>query len=389
MKKFRLCFRLSLLLTLALGLACFLSGCAQGGGESIKIGAIFAQTGPISFLGDPEVKTAQMLVDEINAKGGVNGRTIELILKDSQASPEKAIGFANQLIEEDQVFAIIGPTSSGTSMAIKDICEKGQTINMSCAAAESISNPVAKWVFTTPQQDRYAAQWVLKTMQDKGIKRIGLVVGATGFGKSGKEQFEKYASQYGVEIVISEEYSVKDSDFTALLNKVKAKNVEALVNWSVFPAQSIIPQNMKQIGFNVPLFHSHGFGNIKYVEAIGKDAAEGILFPCGRLLAAEQLPDNNPQKALLVAYKKMYEDTYKEDASTFGGHAYDALMILVEAIKAVGVDKEKVRDYIENLKNHPGTGGIYNYSPTDHNGLGMDSLVMYVVKDGKFVLYKE
>jgi len=387
MKKNQLLFTCALVSSLLITSLLFFSGCAEEVKGTIKIGAIFAETGPIAFLGEPEVKTVQLLVDNINEKGGVRGHKIELIFKDSQASSEKAINFANQLIEEDEVFAIIGPTSSGTSMAIKDICENGKTILMSCAAAETISNPVAKYVFTTPQQDRYAANWVFKIMQDMGIKRIGVVVEGTGFGKSGKEQLLKYAPEYGIEIVIAEEYSIKDSDFTALLNKVKANNVEAVVNWSVFPAQSIIPQNMKQIGFDVPLFHSHGFGNIKYVETIGREAAEGILFACGRLLAPEQLPDNNPQKALLLEYKKMYEDTYIEDVSTFGGHAYDALMILVKAIEAVGVDKEKVRDYIENLKNHPGTGGVYNYSATDHNGLGMDSLVMYIVKDGKFVLY--
>jgi branched-chain amino acid transport system substrate-binding protein len=387
MKKNYIVSTCALVLSLIITSVFFLSGCAEEAKGTIKIGAIFAGTGPIAFLGEPEVKTARLLVDNINEKGGVGGYKIELIIKDSQASSEKAISFANQLIEEEEVFAIIGPTSSGTSLAIKDICEKGQTILMSCAAAEKISNPVAKYVFTTPQQDRYAVKWVYQIMQEMGIKRIGIVTAATGFGKAGKEQLEKYASEYDIEIVIAEEYSIKDSDFTALLNKVKASNVEALVNWSVFPAQSIIPQNMKQIGFDVPLFHSHGFGNIKYVETIGTEAAEGILFPCGRLLAPEQLPDDDPQKQLLIDYKKLYEDTYGEDVSTFGGHAYDALMILIKAIEAVGADKEKVRDYIENLKNHPGTGGIYNYSPTDHNGLGMDSLVMYVVKNGKFVLY--
>ncbi|MBN1648483.1 MAG: ABC transporter substrate-binding protein [Spirochaetales bacterium] len=365
-----------------------LLSCTKKEAGVIKIGAILAETGPIAFLGAPEVKTAKMLVDKINAGGGIDGRKIELIVKDSQASGDKAIAFANQLIEEDQVFAIIGPTSSGTSLAIKEICEEGETILMSCAAAEAISNPVAKYVFTTPQQDRYAAKAVLKTMQEMGITKVGFVYEGTGFGKGGIEQFEKYASDYGVEIAISESYNIKETDYTGIMTKVKGAGVQAVVNWAVFPAQSIIPKNMKQIGFNVPLFHSHGFGNIKYVEAIGKDAAEGILFPCGKLLAAEQLPKSDPQKKLLMDYKKEYEATYGEAVSTFGGHAYDALMMLVEAIDKEGPDKAKVRSYIENLKNHPGTGGVYNYSPQDHNGLGEDSLVMYQVKDGKFVLYK-
>lgn len=353
----------------------------------IKIGAIFDYTGPVAFLGDPELKTAQMMVDKINKEGGINGQKIELVIRDSQAVGEKAIAFAKQLIEEEQVFAIIGPTSSGTSLAIKGICEEGKTILLSCAAAEAISDPVASYVFTTPQQDRYACQLILKTMNDLGIKKIGVLAEGTGFGNGGKDQFAKYAAQYNIEVAISESYSVKDTDYTALLNKVKGAGVQALVNWAVFPAQSIIPKNMKQIGFNVPLFHSHGFGNIKYVETIGEEASEGILFPCGKLLAPEQLPDSDLQKQLLINYKNDYEATYKEAVSTFGGHAYDALNILVTAIKAVGADKEKVRSYIENLTNFPGTGGIYNYSSTNHNGLDINSLVMYQVKKSKFTLY--
>ncbi len=378
----------AVLVILVFGSVLMMSSCSKKEAGTIKIGAIFAETGPIAFLGDPEVKTVKMLVDKINADGGIDGMKIELIVKDSQANGDKAIAFANQLIEEDQVFAIIGPTSSGTSLAIKEICEEGQTILMSCAAAEAISNPVASYVFTTPQQDRYAVQWVLKTMQEMGISKIGFVYEGTGFGTGGLDQVQKYAPDYGIEIAIAESYSISETDYTGILTKVKGENVEAVLNWAVFPAQSIIPKNMKQIGFDVPLFHSHGFGNIKYVETIGIDAAEGILFPCGRLLAADQLPASDPQKKLLVEYKNEYESTYNEAVSTFGGHAYDALMLLVEAIDKVGADKEKVRSYIETLKNHAGTGGVYNYSKTDHNGLGMDSLVMYAVKNGKFVLYK-
>jgi branched-chain amino acid transport system substrate-binding protein len=150
----------------------------------------------------------------------------------------------------------------------------------------------------------------------------------------------------------------------------------------------MVAKNMKQIGLDVPLFQSHGYGNIKYVQASG-EAANGTIFPCGRLLMADILPDNNPQKKLLVEYKKDYESRYKEEVSTFGGHAYDALLILVEGIKkAKSTDKEKVRDAIENIKGLVGTAGIFNFSSQDHNGLGMDAFEMFTVKDGKFVIYK-
>ena len=145
---------------------------------------------------------------------------------------------------------------------------------------------------------------------------------------------------------------------------------------------------MAWAGWDVPLFQSHGFGNIKYVEAAGA-AAEGIIFPAGRLLVADQLPDGHPQKALLKAYIADYEGKYKEAASTFGGHGYDAYIILEAAIEKAGTDKAKIRDAIENIKGLPGTGGVFSFSAEDHNGLGIDSFEMITVKNGKFVPYKK
>jgi branched-chain amino acid transport system substrate-binding protein len=361
--------------------------CKKSQSKEIKVGAIFAVTGGASFLGVPEAQTLEMLVDEINNNGGIKGAKINLIIKDSGASPEKAISFAKQLIEEEQVIAIIGPSTSGESMQIKQICEDAQTILLSCAAAESIVDPVAKYVFKTPQKDSYAAMKIFETMNDMGIKKIGVVTANTGFGNGGKAQLEKYAPEYGIEIVINETYDKNATDLTALLTKIKAKDVQAVVNWSIVPAQSIIPKNMKQLKMEIPLFQSHGFGNIKYVQVAGV-AANGIIFPCGRLLIADELPDNHPQKKLLVKYKKDYGKKFQEETSTFGGHAYDALLILTEAIKKVGTNKDKIRDAIENIKNLAGTAGIFNLSAEDHNGLSIDSFEMLTVKDGRFAPLK-
>ncbi|GAB4345906.1 MAG: ABC transporter substrate-binding protein [Desulfobulbaceae bacterium] len=355
---------------------------------TVKVGAILAVTGPASFLGGPEARTLEMLVEKINAGGGIAGNKVELIIKDSGANPEKAISFAKQLIEEEKVFAIIGPSTSGETMKIKNIAESGETILLSCAAAEVIVNPVAKWVFKTPQMDSDAVKRIYMEMNKQGIKKIAVVAGNTGFGKAGKAQLLKIAPEFGIEVVASEVYDKKATDLSATVAKLMAnKEIQAVVNWSIVPAQAIIAKNMRQAGWNVPLFQSHGFGNIKYVEAAGA-AAEGIIFPAGRLLVAESLPDSDPQKELLVNYKKEYEAKYKETASTFGGHAYDALMILAQAIEKAGLDKNKVRDAIESTTGYPGTGGVFNFSATDHNGLGLDAFVMLTVKDGKFVLYE-
>jgi branched-chain amino acid transport system substrate-binding protein len=355
--------------------------------EPIRVGAILAVTGGASFLGGPESRTLEMLAEEVNAKGGINGHKVELFIMDSEGKPEKAVSFAKQLIEEKKVLAILGPSTSGETMQIKGLAEEGKTILISCAAAEVIVNPVAKWVFKTPQKDSDAIQAIFNQMKRMKISKIGVLSGNTGFGKAGKGQIEKLAPENGITIVASEVYDKAATDLTAEVTKLKAANAEALLNWSIVPAQSIVIKNARQIGFVGPIFQSHGFGNIKYVEAAGA-AAEGVIFPAGRLLVADVLPASNPQKQVLVKYKNDYEKKYKEDASTFGGHAYDAFMILVKAIEKAGsTDKEKVRDAIETMRGFVGTGGVFDFSAQDHNGLDIDAFELLTVKNGKFAIY--
>ena len=357
---------------------------ARAADDVIKVGAVLAVTGPASFLGLPESRTLEMLAEQVNAKGGIHGRKIQLIVKDTGASPEKAISFAKQLIEEDKVFAIIGPSTSGETMAIKNIAQEAKTLLLSCAAAEVIVQPVASYVFKTPQKDSDAAIKIFQQMKKMGITRIAVLSSNTGFGKAGKEQIEKLAPQHGIQIALNEVYDKAATDLTAEVTKVKAANVQGIINWSIEPAQSLVIKNARQIGLTIPIFQSHGFGNIQYVKAAGA-AAEGVIFPAGRLLVADVLPDANPQKKVLQTYRKEYEAKYKEDVSTFGGHAYDAFVVLVEAIRKVGPDREKVRGAVETTRGFVGTGGVFNYSATDHNGLGLDAFEMLTVKDGRFV----
>jgi branched-chain amino acid transport system substrate-binding protein len=274
-------------------------------------------------------------------------------------------------------------------MKIKNIAEEAQMILLSCAAAEVIVNPVAKYVFKTPQKDSDAVKKIYGTMKDMGISKIAVLTGNTGFGNAGKGQLEKIAPEFGIEILASEVYDKKETDLSAVVAKLMAdKDIQAVVNWSIVPAQGILAKNMRQAGWDVPLFQSHGFGNIKYVEA-GGAASEGIIFPAGRLLVADLLPDDNQQKALLLKYKNDYESKYDDQVSTFGGHAYDALTILVTGIELAGLDREKVRSTIEIIKELPGTAGIFNFSPEDHNGLDIDSFEMLTVKNGKFAIYSK
>lgn len=355
--------------------------------EPYKIGAVFAITGGASWLGEPERNTVKMIEEEINATGGINGHPLQVIIEDTVGDETKARLAVKKLIEKDKVLAIIGPSRSGTTLAVVPIVEKAKVPLISCAAAEAIVVPVKPWVFKTPQKDSDAVKRIYEYMNKQGISKVAIITGTTGFGNQGRIQLKKSAPNYGITIVADETYGPKDTDMTVQLTKIKATEAQAVVNWSIVPAQSIVIKNMRQLGMTIPLFQSHGFGNIKYVQAAGK-AAEGIIFPAGRLLAVDTLPSNDPQKEVLSRYKEEYESKYGESVSTFGGHAWDALQLVILALRATGPDRARIREFIENVKGFVGTGGIFYYSPQDHTGLTKEAFKMLTVRKGKFVVLK-
>jgi len=350
-----------------------------------KVGAIFAITGPAAWLGTPERNTAKMIEEEINAAGGINGHPLEIIIEDTVGDATRTVTATKKLITKDEVLAIVGPSRSGTTMAVIPIVEEAKVPLISCAAAETIVVPVKRWVFKTPQKDSDAAVRIYETMKLQGISKTAIITATSGFGDQGRKQLKKLAPELEIEIVADETYGPDDTDMTAQLTKIKASEAQAVVNWSIVPGQVIVAKNMRQLGMEIPLFQSHGFGNIKYAQTAG-EAGEGIIFPCGRLLAVDTLPDDHPQKEVLAKYKKEYEAKYEEDVSTFGGHAWDGLQLVIAALREVGPDREKIRDYIENTKNFVGTGGIFNFSPEDHSGLTKDAFEMLTVKNEKFVV---
>jgi branched-chain amino acid transport system substrate-binding protein len=356
--------------------------------DSYRIGAVFAITGPASWLGEPERNTVVMVAEMINDNGGIDGIPIEMFIEDTVGDETKTVNAVKKLINSDDVISIIGPSRSGCTMAVIPIVEKAEVPLISCAAAAAIVEPVKKWVFKTPQLDSHAVDRIYEHMNKTGIKNIAIISGTTGFGAQGREQLKKLAGQYGINIVADETYGPADTDMTAQLTKIRGTSAQAVVNWSIVPAQVIVAKNMRQLGMDIPLYQSHGFGNIKYVEAAG-GAAEGIIFPAGRLLAADTVPSDNPQKKVLMQYKSLYESRFNEPVSTFGGHAWDAMWLLKEAIEKGGADKAAIRDAFENIKGFAGTGGVFNYSPTDHTGLQKDAFEMLTVKNGKFVVLED
>lgn len=349
--------------------------------EPIKIGAFLTVTGPASFLGDPELKTLQTYVEEINAKGGVDGRKIELIHYDTGGNAREAVNFAKRLIKSDKVDLIIGGTTSGDTLAVLPDMEKEGTPFISLAAAVEITEPPKKWVFKVAPTDRMAVSRIFEDMRQRGFTKIALITGDGGFDKSGHEQVVKLAPQYGITLVADESYGNKDTDMTAQLTKIRATDAQAILNFGFGQAPAIVTKNIKQLGITLPLYHSHGVASKTFIELAG-DAAEGARLPAAALVVAEQLPDNDPQKPVLLAYKAKYEAKYGP-VSTFGGHGYDSLMIARAALeRAGGPDKAKVRDEIEKTKGFIGTAGVFNMTPENHMGLGPDAFKLVEIRNG-------
>lgn len=352
--------------------------------EPIKIGSVVSATGPASFLGDPEQKTLRMYVDKINASGGVLGRKLELVVYDDGSDSEKANSFTKRLLQQDQVDMIVGASTTGSTMAMVPLIEHAKIPFISLAAASVIVEPVKPYVFKTPHTDRMAAQKVLQDMKRLGVTKMGLVSDIGGFGKSGRNETMNVAKSMGIAVVSDQAYGEKDTDMTPQLTKVKGSDAQAILVFGTGQAPAIIAKNYQQLGIKIPLYMSHGQASTEFIRIAGA-AAEGIRMPTPALLIADQLPASDPQKAVGMAYKKQYEAAYKIDVSTFGGYAYDGLMMAVDAIKRAGsTDKEKVRAAIEQTKNFVGVGGVFNMSPTDHMGLDLSAFRMVEIRNGAF-----
>ncbi len=353
----------------------------------IKIGAILSVTGPASFLGEPERNTALMMVEEINKAGGINGRKIELIVYDTQGDATKAVQAVNRLIKSDKVVAIIGDSTTGNSMAVIPVVEKAEVPIISCAAGSKITDPVKKWVFKTAQNDSLAVMKIFEHMNDKKIKKIAIITVSDGFGASGREQLKLKAADFGIEIVLDETYGPKDTDMTAQLTKIRGSAAQAIVCWGTNPGPAVVARNVKQLGIKMPLFMSHGVSSKKFIELAG-EGADGIILPSGRVIVADQLPDSDPQKKALLSYVDNYRKHFKVEGDHFGGHAWDAIMLIKEAIERGGATPAAIRDQLEKTKNFAGIGGIFNYSEQDHAGLTKEAFVLVQIKKGDWKLIK-
>jgi branched-chain amino acid transport system substrate-binding protein len=384
-----------------------LSGLSCGGGEetiqkgdTYKIGAVFSVTGPYSPLGEPEKQTVEMMMAQINEAGGINGHRLEVIVYDDESDTTKAATLATRLIEQDKVLAIVGPTASGTSMAMVPVATDAHIPLIACAASEPIVHDekgnVREWIFMTPQSSNQAARTIFGYLQERlNISKVAILTDKAGFGQMGVAALEAEAPKYGITIVAKQTFdNVNDKDMTPQLNIIENASPEAIICWGTSPGPAIITKNWADKKMGIPLIQSHGSLSNTYLQLSGS-AANGVMLPSGKFWVADQLPDDDPQKAVLLKYIADFEALYGQGkANTYGGHAYDALSMVIMALRemddglTISEARTSIRDYIQNITDFVGTGGIFNMSPENHHGLTDEAMVMVQVVDGKWTWLK-
>ena len=357
--------------------------------EPYRIGAIFSVTGPTSFIGDPEKKTLEMLVEEINRSGGINGHPLRVIIYDTQGEETLAVQKFMRLVMQDRVLAVIGPSRTGTSLAVAPLAERYRVPLISCAAGIKIVEPVKPYVFKTAQSDRLAVKKIYQYLKKKGLTRVAILTVSNGFGQSGREELKRLAPDYGIKVVADELFGPKDTDMKPQLIRIRKTGAQAVICWGTNPGPAIVARNMRELGIKQKLIMSHGVASKRFIELAG-EAAEGIILPAGKLIVAHELPDDDPQKALLLSYIERYKAHYGKEPSSFGGHAYDAFLLLTEALKKAGADRDRIREALENIRGLKGIHGVFNMSPKDHNGLSeREAFVLVEIRGGDFHLLKE
>ena len=366
--------------------------------QTIRIGAVASATGPAAGLGEPEANTFQLLQQQLNEAGGIAGIPVEIIFLDDATETSQAVTNVRRLISENQVHAVICCTITANSLAIIDTVQEAEVPTVSMAASASIIEPVEDryWVFKTPQTDRLMITGIIEDMQAKGFTEVAFMGLDDAYGEGGLTEFQTLAEQAGISILTTERHGRNDTNLTPQALRVVSRQPEAVLIWGVDRDSALAANALRQRGYEGQIYVSHGTGNAEFLE-LGGDAIEGTLLPIGPMIVADQLPDDNVIKPVALQYISDYEAQFGEGtASTFGGHAQDAvelLQVATEQAVADGADPSDVpgmrvaiRDALETAEPYTGVGGVFDYTAEDHLGLDDRALVLVEIRDNTWTL---
>lgn len=367
--------------------------CATAAWADINIGVTLSATGPAASLGIPEKNTFELLPTSIA------GEKVNWIILDDGSDTTKAVTNTRKLISEDKVDVIVGSTITPNSLAMIDVVAEAETPMIAMAAGAKIvdpNNPKTRWVFKTPQADGLMADAIVNHMKAAGVKTIGYIGFNDAYGEGWINEMKRATQAAGIKVVAEEKYNRADPSVTGQVLKLVAANPDAiLIGASGTPAAT--PQKeLVARGYKGKIYQTHGAGNPDFLRVVGKDG-EGTILPIGPMLVYEQLPESNPLRKSAGEYITKYESKYGKDSrSTFGGHAWDAYLLLSHAVpealkKAKPGTREfraALRDALENTHELVATHGVFTMSPKDHNGLDQRASTMIRIENGKWALAK-
>jgi branched-chain amino acid transport system substrate-binding protein len=359
----------------------------------INVGVTLSATGPAASLGIPEKNTFELLPTTIA------GQKVNWIILDDASDTTKAVTNTRKLISEDKVDVIVGSTITPNSLAMVDVVADAETPMISMAASARIvdpGNPKTKWVFKTPQSDALMADAIAINMKAAGVKTMGYIGFADGYGDGWLAEMKRSAQTAGIKIVAEEKYNRNDPSVTGQVLKIVAAKPDAVLIAAAGTPGATPQKELVARGYKGKIYQTHGVANPDFLRVVGNDA-NGTILPIGPMLVYEQLPDSNPLKKAAAEYITKYEAKYGKDSrSTFGGHAWDAYLLLAQAVpealkKGKPGTKEfraALRDALENTKELVATHGVYTMTPQDHNGLDNRARTMIKIDNGKWVLAK-
>ena len=374
-------------------LATLLSGLAFAALADINVGVTVSATGPAASLGIPEKNTIDLLPKSIG------GQKVNYIVLDDASDTTTAVKNAKKLISENKVDVIIGSTTTPNSLAMVDVAAEGETPMIAMAASARIVEPMdakRKWIFKTPQNDAQMSTAILEHMTNNNVKTVAYIGFSDAYGEGWWNEFSKLAEVRKIKLVGNERFNRTDTSVTGQVLKIIAAKPDAVLIGGAGTPAALPQKSLKEKGYKGAIYQTHGVANNDFLRVCGKDC-EGTVLPVGPILVANQLPNDNPVKKSALDYVNKYEAVHGAGSiSSFGGHAWDAAMLLSSAAplalkKAQPGTKEfraALRDALENTKNVAASHGVFNMSPEDHLGLDQRARVMVRVENGSWKLIK-
>ena len=359
--------------------------------EPIKIGLSGPFTGGSSPMGVSMRDGVKLAAAEINQKGGVLGRQIQLIERDDEAKNERGVQVAQELINRERVVATVGFINTGVALAAQRFYENARIPVMNAVATGSEITAQFlpprypdNYIFRTSANDQIQSAMIVEEAVDKRhFTKVAIFADSTNYGQLGREDLEKALAKKGMKPVAEEKFNIGDVDMTAQLLRAKGAGAQAVLTYGIGPELAHIANDMAKLGWRVPMIGSWTLSMSNFIDNAGKNG-EGARMPQTFI----QEGNTPKRKQFIAAYQKAYH-VERIPSPVSAAQGYDAMYLLAAAIRqAGGTDGVKVREALENLKQPvAGVIAVYRrpYTHDNHEAIGKDEVVMGEVKGGRVI----